>query len=188
MKYPLAAGVALVLAAACGGTQSRSASQAATACDAEARVAPHEARRLVAAVDQLEAAPHHRDHALLLAAIRALEESLAIVAPDRQVERTGVHLSGTTLARAVDNDDAVADFVRMGLVNASQAFAAVEHSYSGIGCYRDELGALTLAASKIDPNRRLSWQYAQITDALRAASRVVLAASTSQRIATGTRR
>jgi hypothetical protein len=182
MKSLLVAGVALVLAAACGGTQSRSVSKA-TACDAGASVAPHEARRLVAAVEQLEAAPHHRDHGRLLAAIRALEESLALVAPGRTAELTGVHLSGTTLARAVDNPDAVADFVRMGLVNATQAFAAVEPSFSGTGCYREELGAMTIAASKIDPARRLSYQYAEITAALRAASRIVLAASTSSPIA-----
>lgn len=183
MKTLLAAGVALVLAAACGGTQSRSASRLATACDGGDRVAPHEARRLIAAVDQLEAAPHQRDHGRLLAAIRALEESLEVVAPHRTTEITGVHLSGTTLARAVDNPDAVADFVRMGLVNATQALATVEPSFSGTGCYRTELGAMTIAATKIDPDRRLSYQYAEITAALRAASRVVLAASTSSPIA-----
>ncbi|MBA3463332.1 MAG: hypothetical protein H0T46_25475 [Deltaproteobacteria bacterium] len=187
MRHTLAAGVAFVLAAACGGTQTRSASQVVTACDVGARVAPHEVRRLVAAVDQLDVAPHHRDHARLLAALRALEESLRLVAPARRTEITGVHVSGATLERAVDNPRAHADFVRMGLVNAAQALAAVEPSFSGRGCYREELGALTLAASQIDPERRLSDQYTKVSSALRAASRVVLAASTSSQIAIRTR-
>jgi hypothetical protein len=183
MRSAIAVGIVLVAAAACGARQSGSASKA-SACDVGARIAPHEARRLVAAVEQLEAAPLHGGHAPLLAAIRALEASLEVVAPDRSAELTGVHLSGTTLARALDNDDAQADFVRMGLINASQALAAVEPSLRGNGCYRTELGAMTIAASKIDPDRRLSYQYAEVTAALRAASRVVLAASTSPQIAT----
>ena len=116
-------------------------------------------------------------------ALNALEDALELVAPSHTKEIAAVHQSGTVLSRSIGNKDAHADFVRIGLVNASRALASVEPSYSGVGCYRDELGAMTIAASRIDPNKKLVAQYAEVRAALRAASHVVLAAST-QTIAT----
>src|SRR5205085_10944841 len=113
-------------------------------------------------------------------ALRGLEDVLATIAPGQPKEITSVHLSGATLSRSVDNTDAHADFVRIGLVNAARAFAAVEPSFSGSGCYRDQLGQMTLAASSIDPDRKLSLQYTDVRVALRAAARMALAASNPQ--------
>jgi len=179
MRTPYLA-VAIAIAACSSGHHGSTTATPRSACDVRGN-APPAARALAVSVDRLDAMKGKKvDHVQLLQALRALESSLQVVAPSHVKEIAAVHQSGTTLSRAIGNTDAHADFVRIGLVNASRALAAEQPAYSGVACYRDELAAMTEAAQRIDPNKKLVAQYAEVRAALRAASHVVLAASTEQ--------
>lgn len=137
------------------------------------RPAPAHAVRLIASLGDLDAATGN-DHVAVLRAFRALGATLQTVTPERDRELVTLANTCATLERAVQNRSAHADFVRIGLAAATDALATVEPTNRAQ--YVSSLAALTDAMTSLDPNRRLADQYPKVRAALRAASRVVLAA------------
>lgn len=173
---------AVLVAAACGGAKQHVATPVTSACEAAGAPARPAVRRLVASVAALDDAPRTDDHVALLAAMRALRDSLDAIAPHRTAELARVRTMTQALERAVGNADAHADFVRIGLVSASQALASVAPRY-GAGCFRNGVDALADASARIDPETRLAAQYPEVKAALHAASAALLATEGSGTIA-----
>ncbi len=173
---------AVLLASACGGTKEHVANPATVACESGSAPARPAVHRLVVAVRALDEAPRTDDHVALLAAMRALGDSLEVVAPSRTAELARVRTMTHALERAVGNSDAHADFVRIGLVSAWHALEAISPRH-GTGCFRTGIDSLVDAASKIDPEARLAAQYPEVRAALHAASAAVLATESSGTVA-----
>ena len=132
------------------------------------RPAPASAVSLLSSIDQLEAPHRDADHTRLLAAFQALGEALQTATPDRTNEILRVKASCNALERSVTNVHARADFVRIGLSAATDALSAVAPSDPNVL-------AMAEATRKIDPDKTLFEQYAQVRAALRASVRVVYA-------------
>jgi hypothetical protein len=173
---------AALLLAACSA-KPNVANPVTHACETASAPARPAVRRLVAAVDALDHAPRTNDHVALLGAMRALRDSLEVVAPSRTAELARVRTMTQALERAIGNSDAHADFVRIGLVSAWHALEAVAPRHAGSGCYRTGLDSLVDASSKIAPEKRLAAQYPQVKAALHAASAAVLATEGSGTVA-----
>jgi hypothetical protein len=156
--------LALVLfIGACGAPHHREARTAAAT-----RPAPPSAVHLLTSINELEAPRRDTDHTRVLAAFQALGEALHTAAPGRSNEILRVKASCNALERSVTNTRARADFVRIGLSAATDALATVAPSDPNVA-------AMAAATSRIDPDRPLSDQYAQVRTALRASVRVVFA-------------
>ena len=173
-------GFALILTACGSASHTTVANPVTHACETSGSPASPTARRLVSAIATLDAAPRPDDHVALLAAMRALGDSLETVAPGRATELARVRAMSDALERAVGNPDAHANFVRIGLVAAWQGLAAAAPRS---GCYRSGLETMIDAADRIDPDRRLAAQYLQVKASLHAASAAVLAADTAELLA-----
>lgn len=174
--------LAAVLLAACAGPKEKVANPVTVACEAAGAPSRPAVRRLVTSVAALDEAPRPDDHVALLGAMRALGDSLELVAPGRTAELARVRTMTHALERAVGNSDAHADFVRIGLVSAWHALEAVSPRQNS-GCFRTGLDSMVDAASRIAPEKRLAAQYPQVRAALHAASAAVLAAEGSGTLA-----
>lgn len=184
MHTPATLGLAILLAAGCGGSAPQVASPVPHACEVGTTTARPPVRRLVASVTALDEAPRTDDHVALLGAMRALGDSLAQIAPDRTAELARVRTMTHALERAVGNADAHADFVRIGLVSAWSALRASAPRGAGTSCFATGLDEMIAAASRIAPDQRLAAQYPQVRAALHAATAAVLAAGPGPTIAT----
>jgi hypothetical protein len=158
--------VAFLLAVGACGAPRRDANLAT-------RPTPAHAARFIASLGELESATG-ADHVAVLHAFRALGETLQSVAPHRVNEIVAFQNTCATLERAAQNPSAHADFVRIGLAAATDALSTLEPTNRAQ--YASSLAAMTDAMTSVDPNRRLGDQYPQVRAALRAASRIVLAA------------
>lgn len=156
--------LALVLfTAACAAPHRGTRSAAVTA-----RPAPPSAVSLLVSINELEAPRRDVDHTRVLAAFQALGTALQTAAPNRTNEILRVKASCNALERSVTNVSAHADFVRIGLAAATDALSSVAPSDPNVI-------AMAEATRKIDPDKTLADQYAQVRAALRASVRVVYA-------------
>ena len=174
---------AILIIAACGGSKERVTNPVTHACETAAAPARPAVRRLVTAVGALDQAPRTDDHVALLGAMRALRDALEVIAPSRTAELARVRTMTQALERAGGNSDARADFVRIGLVSAWHALAAIAPHHRGSRCYRTGLDALVEASSQIAPERRIAAQYRHVRAALHGASAAVLATEASGTVA-----
>lgn len=132
------------------------------------RRAPPSAVSLLSSINELEAPHREVDHSRVLAAFQALGEALQTAAPGRTNEILRVKASCSALERSVTNVRARADFVRIGLSAATEALSTVAPSDPNVI-------AMAEATGKIDPDKTLLEQYAQVRAALRASVRAVYA-------------
>lgn len=132
------------------------------------RSAAPSAVTLLGSINELEASDPDVDHARVLAAFQALGEALQTAAPASSDEILRVKASCTALERSVANVHARADFVRIGLSAATDALSSVAPADPNVT-------AMAEATAKIDPDKTLVEQAAQVRAAFRASVRAVYA-------------
>lgn len=114
------------------------------------------------------------DHHRIVAAVRALADSLAVVAPRRIDLVTSIRSTADRLEASPKTSLEHADLVRIALDSARTIFAQGEpYSRWQMGPYARAVTAFTEAVTSIDPDRPLLEQHAQVVAAFDAAVSVV---------------
>jgi hypothetical protein len=114
------------------------------------------------------------DHHRVVAALRALADALALVAPPRADLVASVRSDADRLASSPESSLGHADLLRIALDATRTIFAQGQpHSRWQLGPYARAVTAFTEAATSVDPDRPLLEQHAQVVAAFDAAVSVL---------------
>ena len=137
---------------------------------------PPEVRALTAAVQAL-GAEGHRDHANILAALRALEDALVVVThPDADI-RARMHYTIDLLESSPPTSQLHAEYVRTTLELAATAAGNSRPWHTrDFARYRGAIETFVQLVSQLDPERPLLEQHERVRAALQGAVKALHAA------------